>query len=859
MKTTGEKLLDDATRALRTDLPDPEAISASALRSAQALGIELDRVALDETMKSCEDVRRFFGPLRAGVLPRNRKLLIETHLRDCRPCLRVFREGEHRAPLNWAAPQIATTSRRQPLRWGWAFAAGAALLVTGTFVYRAYWQIPPGVRAEVQSVDGSANLIDASGDHRIAPGTELREGSEMRTAGDSHAVLRLTDGSVVEMNQRSAVEVGARGRDMTLNLQRGAVIVQAAQRNSGHLYVRTPDCRVAVTGTVFSVDAGLKGSRIAVLRGSVSVAHAGVHTTLGAGDQLATSDNLAPEPLGEQFSWSPDREKYVGMMAELANVEHRIAQIPLPQPRYTTDLLPRVPSDTVFYVSIPNLGEFLQQANDVFQEQLKQSPQLQNWWTKGQRRNPDQLNEFVGKIHDVSQYLGDEVVFVGWGSGDRSGFAMVADVTKSGLENELQQQFSGLPGKLEILNEASLAKAAPNAGQAGLALVRDHEVVFANSIAALRQMDSQLNAGPSGFADGEFGEQLAAAYNRGAGIILGANLHAILQTQAGQSGKRLPQQPMMASSGLEDMQYLIAEHRDVNGAPANHLDIQFSGARQRVASWLASPAPIGSLDFVSQNASFAVAAITKNPAAIADDLMAMASQGNGASGWSEIDNTLRIDVRNDLIANIGGDFAIALDGPVLPTPSWKMIVEVNNPDGLESALERMMQALGKQPRGPDAHLLSIEPTMVGSRRFYEVRDEMAGEIRAEYTFADGFMIIAPSRVLLMDAIKTHANGDSLPRSASFRALLPRDENENYSSLVYQNLSPVLTPLLSQFSGESADAVRKLAADSRPTVICAWGKDNRIEAASDSRLFGFDFLTLGAILDSRNKSGGQHVM
>jgi hypothetical protein len=69
---------------------------------------------------------------------------------------------------------------------------------------------------------------------------------------------------------------------------------------------------------------------------------------------------------------------------------------------------------------------------------------------------------------------------------------------------------------------------------------------------------------------------------------------------------------------------------------------------------------------------------------------------------------------------------------------------------------------------------------------------------------------------------------------------------------------VLNPLLSQFSGESADAIRKLAADSRPTAICAWGKENRIEAASDSRLFGFDFLTLGALLDSRNKLAGPLV-
>ena len=53
--------------------------------------------------------------------------------------------------------------------------------------------------------------------------------------------------------------------------------------------------------------------------------------------------------------------------------------------------------------------------------------------------------------------------------------------------------------------------------------------------------------------------------------------------------------------------------------------------------------------------------------------------------------------------------------------------------------------------------------------------------------------------------------------------------------------------------DGPDALRKLAADSRPTAICAFGQESRIEVASDSRLFGFDFLTLGSLLH-RNKTG-----
>jgi hypothetical protein len=240
--------------------------------------------------------------------------------------------------------------------------------------------------------------------------------------------------------------------------------------------------------------------------------------------------------------------------------------------------------------------------------------------------------------------------------------------------------------------------------------------------------------------------------------------------------------------------------------------------------------------------------------------MQMASQSKGSSeSWSEMDSRLQISVRDDLMANLGGDFLIALDGPVLPTPSWKLVIEVNDPDRLENTLERMVQAVNSQTQGTTPHTIAIEASTAGSQRYYAIHDVTTGMVVANYTFDDGFMIVAPQRALLMDALQIHASGNSLGQSAEFRALLPRDQNENCSAVAYQNLTPVLTPLLSQFNGDSASAIRKLAADSRPTVACVWGKDNRIEAASDSRFFGFDFLTLGAVLDARNKSAIQAVI
>lgn len=850
-------LLERATDALRNDAPGADALTASMQQTAHRLGIDGASEAVD-AIHNCEGIRNLLKAYRAGTLTEPRRLLVESHLHECGPCLRLLREGSHAAVVDWSAPSIAKRAPRSPRMWGWGLAFGSMVVVTAVFLYRAYWQVPPGVRAEVQSVDGAAYLISGNVDRSIAPGAVLHEGEQLRTAPDSRAAVRLADGSLVQINQRSTLSVGVRGRDMTVALDRGAVIVEAAHRTSGHLYVHTPDFRVAVTGTIFSVDAGLKGSRVGVLQGSVQVSHAGLHAVLHPGEQFATSDNLAPQPLQEQFAWSPDQQKYIGIMAQLALVEHRIAQLPFPEPRSSSDLLPHMPANTLLYVSIPNLGEFLNEANAIFQDQLNQSPELQEWWSHGQTRNQQDLNEFVGKIHDIGQYLGDEIVLAGINSADRPAIAVIADVQRGGLKEELQRQFTTPTGGLTVLDPASLASADAVGNRGGYALVLDHEVIFAGTLDALKLFNASLDAGASGFASNAFGSQIAAAYTRGAGILIAADLHSMLQSRMAHTPREGEKQRQLEATGLAGLQYLIAEHREHNGVPANHLNLQFTGTRQRLASWLGSPAPMGSLDFVSPNASIAVATLTKDPASMADDLIAMASQEKSPVDWNEVDAKLQISVRNDLMANLGGDFLVALDGPVLPTPAWKIVIEVNNPAALENALERMTKAIDGEVRDPKNHPVTIEAETADAGQYYTIRDQVTGTVLAQYTYADGFMIVAPERAQLIDALRMHADGNSLARSAAFRALLPHDANENYSAVVYQNLKPVLSPLLSQFRGEAADTLRKLASDSRPTVICAWGQDNRIEVATDSRLFGFDFLTLGTILDTRNKSAAQHV-
>ena len=91
---------------------------------------------------------------------------------------------------------------------------------------------------------------------------------------------------------------------------------------------------------------------MAVIQGAVHVTHAGIDKLILAGDQLSTNENLSAEPVGDQIAWSHNRAKYLMLLGQFDVLQRRIEQIPMPPLRYTSDLLARVPADTLLYISI---------------------------------------------------------------------------------------------------------------------------------------------------------------------------------------------------------------------------------------------------------------------------------------------------------------------------------------------------------------------------------------------------------------------------------------------------------------------------------------------------------------------------
>ena len=121
------------------------------------------------------------------------------------------------------------------------------------------------------------------------------------------------------------------------------MIVQAAKQRTGRLYVATDDGLVSVKGTIFSVNHGTKGSRVAVIEGVVRVNFGENTTDLTAGQEATSGASVAKVPIQNEIAWSRNSAKYLALLGEFAVLQKQFAAIPGPGLRYHSDLLPYVP------------------------------------------------------------------------------------------------------------------------------------------------------------------------------------------------------------------------------------------------------------------------------------------------------------------------------------------------------------------------------------------------------------------------------------------------------------------------------------------------------------------------------------
>jgi FecR protein/Putative zinc-finger len=830
-------MIDDVTADIREEKLDAATVDGAAERvwtriSGEHAAAEIG-VAPVEHIRGCTDFQALIPAYQQGILSSARTMLLEDHVRECVPCRKALKEarGGNQAALRLERQKarVVMGSRRMAvLRWGIA-----AVLVIGLGMIAWPW-----ARRFINSVGSLQAIVEASngGVYKVADnrteavkaGEKIKRGERIRTAKDAVAVVKLSDGSSVEMRERTELSINDNEAQATINLERGNIIVEAAKQRDRKLFVATDDALVSVTGTVFSVNNGTKGARVSVIEGAVHVDQGGKNQVLNAGQQVTTHPSIERIPVQEEIAWSRDRDRYIKL---LESVRSQIdQQASMPGNRYSTRLLDLVPEKTVLYVAIPNISRTLAEANRILQENVQQNPELREWMEKEHSDNRKGLREAIDLAREFGGYLGDEIVVsIEARASERAGERgpngveepmVIAELRDAGgfrifLENQLAKM--NVDGrKIRIIDDSTLAGIQDAKGDL-LVWIADDLVAVSSRPAALRQLSARSKQDVKSFTSTPFYTQINSLYREGAGLVIAADLERMVV----QSLRRDDEKSAAQQLGVTDLRYFIVEVKEKDGKPFNRAAFSFRENQHGVASWLAQPGPMGALEFISPDANVVAAFVVKEPTALVDDLFNTLKAVDDKS-WQELQGFQAgqgIDLRNDFAVPLGSEYAFAIDGPLLPIPSWKAIFEVDDPAHLQQTLERTIERVNAELTKDGKRGFAWSQAESGGKRFYTLKS-LDFPVEVNYAYVYGYLVAAPSRALVENAIRYRESGYTLLQSSKFRATLPEDKQANFSAMIYQNIGSAITPIARSVGkaatrhapGEAREAFKHLLGD-----------------------------------------------
>jgi hypothetical protein len=770
--------------------------------------------------------------------------------------------------------------------------------------------------ATLENANGAIYKVTGTGVTVVQPGEKIQKGEHVRAAKDSSAVLKLADGSSVEMRERSEFSVTENAQGTTINLERGDVIVEAAKQIKRHLFVSTPDSLVSVTGTTFAVASGTKGSRVSVVEGEVHFNHASKESVLKPGDQGVSSMAIERVPVMEAVAWSRNAAKYANVVTQLTALRNDLNQkVARPGVRYSSRFLDLVPDNTVVYAALPNISQQLAESHKIMQERIRQNPALAEWWGKNHQGGGGAFDDkIIERVREFGSYLGDEIVVAAGidAKGEPGDIVVLGELKDAAgfrtfAEKQLAEMTKDNTGASHVkfiddpLTVSTTEDAASNAniataktdgkapatpktvaGKLAKPAPRHEELyvwvtndlfVASPKLDAMRALETNLKTpNTSGFVGGSFHQRLAEVYKEGAGLIVAADLEKIvgqaLQREEGSKPDGERRMEGFRQLGLLSLKHFVVEQKDVNAKTQSRAVLTFNEPRRGIASWLAAPGPMGALEFVSPNANVATAFVVKEPTLLVDDLFGFMETvaPDVRKQLREIESQQGFDIKRDFAAPLGGEFAFAIDGPLLPTPSWKMIVEVYDQPKLQQTYERVVDKLNGFAAQHGQKGLAWENTTEGSQTYYKLRSVDFG-FEVNYTYANGYMIVAPTKAMLQLALQYRESGTTLLKSQRFTSALPEDGNANFSAILYHDLAPLMQPLADKVSGmgqgmsmtdEQRKALAAFAADTPPTLAYAYAQGDRITIAANTEGGPFG-LSTGSILGLPNAFAMQHIL
>src|SRR5262249_31715988 len=157
-----------------------------------------------ERIEGCADFQSLMPAYLRNELSEARALLLVDHTHECIPCRKALKQARTAHVAAAVAPQrsVRKSSRYNinpvVLRWG---IAAALLIGVGLVAWPLIQRYVPigSIEATVQAAEGPVYLVEDTKTNPLTNGAKLSRGQVIRTAKDAHAVVRLKDGTTIEM------------------------------------------------------------------------------------------------------------------------------------------------------------------------------------------------------------------------------------------------------------------------------------------------------------------------------------------------------------------------------------------------------------------------------------------------------------------------------------------------------------------------------------------------------------------------------------------------------------------------------------------------------------------------------------
>ena len=770
-----DELLDQALAAVRADMPSAGSETAAAQRVARTLG-------LPSAAAQLTDYETLIPDYLAGRLNEAQGLLFEEELRTSIPLRRALArvrgggEADHGLPS-----RMASGDPRPSPRWGrngrhWAYALAAAIVVAvGAALLLPALNEPDPVRiARVETVDELLLRQVGARWQPLAQNEWIDAGQRLATKQKGTAVLEFEDGSRVEIAPRSLLRLTRERGGSRVRVDQGSVIVQVAPQRDGTFDVVTDDLLVSVLGTTLGVGHGTKGSRVSVIEGEVEVRHDGKTTSLQAGDQYGTGKTTAMA-LEETVAWSRDAERYSELLRAYAEFQRDIGEALTAGSRHSTRLLDLVPAETSVYVAVPNAPATIAEAYAAvvaFHDRLPADEFRA-------LESSAEVGQVIAALGEVGDHLGPETVLaLHWDDADNVVLLFLAEAGE-GLRDVIEDRLLDLGRSVGDQHIGVQVVDAPEDARAdGLSIwISDGLFAASASPAALVQLQAVMDDQSNTFRDSDLYARLAEVYDRGAEYVAGADM-----VRLGLDGFQSP------LFDLRGARTAVAEHRLDDEVGVAALEVRFDKDNPDRLALLDQPGPMGALRFFSPDATLVSAVVLPD----SERLTAALDIWLNGLGPAQAEQPAVSDIVDGLLGMLGGEIAVALDGPILPLPSWKAVVEVYDPVRLQQLVESWLGLLQVITGDIEFGVGVVE----GTTPHEAVYHLSAGGLNMHYAFIDGYLVMAGNRAVLDRARVTYDSGVTLLDAAKFQELLPLDSYLDFSAVAYARLDdPLALPVL----------------------------------------------------------------